>query len=152
MKHFTLSHCAGDKCVPMSLHKTVADAIAAITIKAGPGAAPRIRAYLLSQLKAAGWSGEVSVSADSDMTITLAKDDIGLCMQTGNISRIYADLMKLQAMYLDDLIKGAVIVLPSQDMAKLLGDNIAQSKRLERELAIFKKAYHVPTLVYAMEP
>ena len=152
MRHFTLSHCAGEKCIPATLRKDVADAITGITVKAGPGAAPRIRAQLLSKLKAAGWSGEVCVSAESDMTITSAKDDIGLCMQTGNMSRMYADLMKLQAMYLGDLIKGAVIVVPSQDMAKLLGDNIAQSKRLERELAIFKKAYHVPTLVYAMEP
>ena len=151
MRHFTLSHCAGDKCVPTSLRKTVSDAIAGVTVKAGPGAATRIRGQLLSQLKALGWSSEVSVSADSDMTITSAKDDIGLCMQTGNMSRMYADLMKLQAMYLDDLIKGAVIVVPSQEMAKLLGDNIAQAKRLERELAIFKKAYHVPTLVFAME-
>ena len=151
MRHFTLSHCAGDKSIPAALRKTVADAIASVAVKAGPGAATRIRGQLLSQLKASGWSGEVSVSASSDMTITSAKDDIGLCMQTGNMSRIFADLMKLQAMYLDDLIKGAVIVLPSQEMARLLGDNIAQAKRLERELAIFKKAYHVPTLVFAME-
>jgi hypothetical protein len=151
VRHFTLSHCAGDKCVSAALRKTVADAITGVTVKAGPGAATRIRGQLLSQLKASGWSGEVCVSADSDMTITAAKDDIGLCIQTGNISRVYADLMKLQAMYLDNLLKGAVIVLPSQDTAKLLGDNIAQAKRLERELSIFKKAYHVPTLVFAME-
>lgn len=152
MRYFTLSHCAGDKCVSVSLRKTVADAIAGITVKAGPRAAPRIREQLLSHLKASGWSSEACVSADSDMTITSTKDDVGLCMQTGNMSRMYADLMKLQAMYLDNLIKGAIIVVPSQDMAKLLGDNIAQAKRLERELAIFKKAYHVPTLVFAMEP
>jgi hypothetical protein len=151
LRNFTLSHCAGDKCVSAALRKTVADAITGVTVKAGPGAATRIRGQLLSQLKASGWSGEVCVSADSDMTITAAKDDIGLCIQTGNISRVYADLMKLQAMYLDNLLRGAVIVLPSQDTAKLLGDNIAQAKRLERELSIFKKAYHVPTLVFAME-
>ena len=151
MKHFTLTHCAGDKCVPAKLGKTIADAIAAITVKAGPRAASRIREQLLAHLKTAGWSGEVCVSANSDMTITSAKDDIGLCLQTGNMSRIYADLIKLQAMYLDSLIKAAVIVVPSYDMAKLLGDNIAQAKRLERELAIFKKAYHVPTLIFAME-
>lgn len=152
MRHFALSHSAGDKSIPAALRKTVTDAIAGVTVKAGPGAATRIRAQVLSQLKAAGWSGEVCVSADSDMTITSAKNDIGLCMQTGNMSRMYADLMKLQAMYLNDIIKGAIIVVPSQDMAKLLGDNIAQANRLERELAIFKKVYHVPTLVFAMEP
>jgi len=42
-------------------------------------------------------------------------------------------------------------VVPSQEVAKVIGKNIAQAKRLERELEIFKKAYHVPTLVYALE-
>ncbi|MBK7593544.1 MAG: restriction endonuclease, partial [Betaproteobacteria bacterium] len=39
-------------------------------------------------------------------------------------------------MYLNNHIKAAAIILPSQEAAKLLGDNIAQAKRLERELAI----------------
>lgn len=86
------------------------------------------------------------------MTITSSKDDVGLCLQTGNMSRLYADLMKLQAMNLDGMIKAAIIILPSQQTAKLLGSNVAQAKRLERELAIFKKAYHVPTVIFALEP
>jgi hypothetical protein len=67
------------------------------------------------------------------------------------MARIYADLMKLQTMYLDNSIKSAAIILPSNSLAKQLGSNIAQAKRLERELEIFKKAYHVPTLIFALE-
>jgi hypothetical protein len=59
--------------------------------------------------------------------------------------------MKLQAMYLENSIKSAAIILPSHPLAKQLGSNIAQAKRLERELEIFKKAYHVPTLVFSLE-
>jgi Restriction endonuclease BamHI len=151
MKHFTLSHCGGDKVVSAANRKQISDAIAAVNIKAGPGGATKIRNQLISLLKAAGWSGEVRLSADSDMTITSSKDDIGLCLQTGNMSRMYADLIKLQTMYLNNTIKAAAIILPSQEAAKLLGSNIAQAKRLERELTIFKKAYHVPTIVYALE-
>ena len=151
MKHFTFSHCAGDKSVSAANRKIIADAITAVTTKPGPGAATKIRSQLLSNLKTSGWSGEVRLAADSDITITAVKDDIGLCLQTGNMSRIYADLIKLQTMYLNDAIKAAVIIVPSKDVAKLLGSNIAQSQRLERELAIFRKAYHVPTVVYALE-
>lgn len=151
MKHFILSHCAGEKAISATNLKLIGEAITAVTIKAAPGAATKIRTQLISNLKSAGWSSEVRLSADSDMTITSAKDDIGLCLQTGNMSRMYADLMKLQTMYLNNTIKAAVIIVPSLETAKLLGDNIAQAKRLERELAIFKKAYHVPTLVYALE-
>ena len=72
-------------------------------------------------------------------------------MQTGNFARIYADIIKLQVLYFDNAISSAVIVVPSQEVAKVIGKNIAQAKRLERELEIFKKAYHVPTIVYALD-
>lgn len=151
MKHYTFSHCDGDKCVPASHKKDIAAAISAVSTKAGAGAATLIRSQILAKLKALGWSGEIKLAADSDMTVTSTKSDIGLCLQTGNVSRMYADLIKLQTMYLDNQIKAAAILVPSKEAAKLLGSNIAQAKRLERELAIFKKAYHVPTIVYAIE-
>lgn len=74
-----------------------------------------------------------------------------MCLQTGNFARVYADIIKLQTLYFDNAIGSAIIVVPSYEAAKLIGKNIAQSKRLERELEIFKKAYHVPTLIYALE-
>lgn len=151
MKHYTFSHCDGEKSVPAIHKKDIVAAIAAVSAKPGPGAATTIRSQIISKLKALGWSGEIKLAADSDMTVTSTKSDIGLCLQTGNMSRMYADLIKLQTMYLDNQIKAAAIIVPSQEAAKLLGSNIAQAKRLEKELAIFKKAYHVPTIIYALE-
>lgn len=152
MKHHTLDHCAGASAIPSALRKQIAEAVDGVAMKLGHGVAPQLRAAIITQLKVRGWSDEIRLSVDSDMTITSSKDDVGLCLQTGNMSRLYADLMKLQAMYLDGKIKAAAIILPSQEAALLLGSNVAQARRLERELAIFKKAYHVPTVVYAMEP
>lgn len=151
MKHSVHSHCAGAERVPTHLRDEVAEAIAGVDVRAEKGAAPRIRDGFLSNLKALGWSGEVPVARGSDMTITSMKDDVGLCLQTGNMARMYADLVKLQTLYLDNAIASAVIVLPSQPLALQIGDNIAQSARLERELEIFRKAYHVPTLLMALE-
>lgn len=151
MKHTLHSHCGGEHVFPLALQKEIETAIAAIAVKPEVGAAAKMRDVFLLSLKASGWSSEVSVSRDSDMTITSLKSGVGLCLQTGNIARIYADLMKLQAMYLDNSIRSAAIILPSHPLAKQLGSNIAQAKRLERELEIFKKAYHVPTLVFALE-
>lgn len=151
MKHSLHSHCAGDKAVPACLQKEIAAAISAMTVKPARGMATKLRDAFLTSIKGSGWSSEVAVSKDSDMTITSMKDEVGLCLQTGNMARMYADLIKLQTMYLDNAIKSAVIVVPSQPLALLLGSNIAQAKRLERELEIFKKAYHVPTLVFALE-
>jgi hypothetical protein len=151
MKYILYSHCFGDIKLPVALQREIITAISAISTKPTVGAAAKIRDAFLVNLKESGWSTPVSVSPNSDMTITSLKSEVGLCLQTGNMARMYADLMKLQAMYLDNSIRSAAIVLPSQPLAKRLGSNIAQSKRLERELDIFKKAYHVPTLVFALE-
>lgn len=151
MKYSLYIHCEGDKTLVSTLKNEITIAISAITIKPAVGSAAKMRDVFLMSLKASGWSSEVSVSSNSDMTITSLKDGVGLCLQTGNMARIYADLIKLQSMYLDNSIKSAVIVLPSHPLAKQLGSNIAQAKRLVRELEIFKKAYNVPTLIFALE-
>ncbi len=158
MKYFTLSHCGGDQVISEENCKIIASAITAVPItlaadaeKFADGTSTKIRQALLSKLKAGGWSSKVKLAADSEITITSVKDDIGLCLQTGNMSRLYADLLKLQAMYLNNSILGAIIIVPSQDFSKLIGSNIAQARRLQRELTVFKKAYHVPTLIFALE-
>jgi hypothetical protein len=151
MRHSIHSHCAGAQVVPSHLKDEVAQSIKSVVIKPARGAAPRIRDAILGNLKASGWSGKFPVAKGSDITITAVREDVGLCLQTGNMARMYADLIKLQTLYLDNAIRAAVLVVPSEPVALLLGSNIAQAKRLERELSIFKKAYHVPTLIYALE-
>lgn len=151
MRYSTYSHCAGAEAVPRIVQADVEEVIAAIEVPAEKGAAPKIRDAFLEGLKERGWSGEVQVARGSDMTITSMKQAVGLCLQTGNMARMYADLMKLQTLYLDNAIQSAVFVVPSQPLALRIGSNIAQATRLERELVIFRKAHHVPTLLYALE-
>jgi hypothetical protein len=151
MKFLIHSHCRGEELVASTLQNEVAVAIESINVKITSGAAARIRDAFLSALKAHGWSGEVLISPDSDMTITSGKSEVGLCLQTGNVARVYADLIKLQSLYLDNAIKGSIIIVPSQPIALKLGSNIAQATRLIRELSIFQKAYNVPTLLFSLE-
>jgi hypothetical protein len=110
-----------------------------------------MRGQFLSGLKVCGWTNELIVAPNSGMTITTYRDGVGLCLQTGNMARMYADLIKLQTLYLNGAIDVAVIVLPSSATAKLLGSNIAAAERLERELIVFRKTYHVPTAIYSLE-
>lgn len=43
------------------------------------------------------------------------------------------------------------MIVPSRDAAKRLGKGLVDASRLEREMAIFKKAYNVPTIVFSLE-
>ena len=151
MKFSMHSHCAGSERVPPHILEEVIAAAEAVDVRIERGAAPRIRDQFVATLRLKGWSSEVTVSRGSDMSITSMRENIGLCLQTGNMARMYADLMKLQALYLNDAIQAAVFVLPAQPVALAIGDNIAQAARLERELEIFRKVFYVPTLIVALE-
>jgi hypothetical protein len=151
MKTRVYSHCSGAERVPASILEDVIAAAAAVEVRLERGAARRIRDQFVAEVRSRGWSSEVTVARGSDMSITSMREGVGLCLQTGNMARMYADLMKLQTLYLDNGIRAAIVVLPSQPVALAIGENIAQALRLERELEIFRKAFYVPTLVVSLE-
>ena len=146
-------HAKGSVTVPLQHKQDITQAVIAMTAQVRRGNATQLRDQFLDSLMMSGWSSEVSVSPrQSAMTITSINLTTGLCLQTGgNASRIYADLLKLQALYLDGVITCGVFVLPSAPVARNLGDNIAQADRLIRELNIFKKVVTLPLLVYSLE-
>ena len=75
-------------------------------------------------------------------------DKIGLCIQTGNVARTYADMLKLQALYTDGKINAGVLVLPVKECADTFGKNVANFERFLRELLyVFSKVITVPLLV-----
>lgn len=153
MKSMIHAHLDGEKVFPKGEKREIAEGVSNIVAEPKNSAASKkkIRDAFLRHMHEKGWSGEVAVSKDSGITVTSTKSAVGLVLQMGNMSRIYADLMKLQALYMDGHIKAAAFVVPSAMVAKKLGSNIAASTRLIRELEIFRKVYTVPTLVFALE-
>ena len=151
MNFTTHDHCGGLAAVPIALGQELEAAIQACGIVPARGAAPKIGAAIVDALVQSGWSGEVKLARASGITITSVKNSIGLCLQTGNMSRMYADLMKLQQMFLNKSIKAGVMIIPDHAAAKKLGDNIINADRLQRELDIFRSVIHMPLVVFAFD-
>ena len=137
--------------------RTIPRAIAEEVKAAIPGppallAATPCREAILEKLtREHGWSDEVKLSPDSKITISSCKEQIGLCVQTGNMARFYADVMKLSLLHAEERIYAALLVLPCQDLASAWSDNIANYERLRKELPIFSTIVHVPILVYGLK-
>lgn len=114
--------------------------------------ASKIRSHILNELAQRGWSGEFPIDPVlSGVTITSIRDRAGLCIQTGNMARMYADLLKLQKLYLDDKARVGALILPSNAAAKQMGDNIANTDRLRSELDVFKKVVYMPFVIFSFE-
>ncbi len=106
------------------------------------------RAKVLDNFKIAGWSGEFRLHPISKLTVTAFRNKIGLCLQTGNVARVYADLLKLQTLYVKGNIKCGVIILPTKELTKKLNAlNMANFERLKRELPVFINVITMPLII-----
>ncbi len=70
-----------------------------------------------------------------------------MCLQTGNMSRFYADLLKIETLFRNGSITAAIYVIPTKAFATKLGSNIANFERLVEELGIFSVTLSAPILV-----
>ncbi|MBV8371046.1 MAG: restriction endonuclease [Candidatus Eremiobacteraeota bacterium] len=111
----------------------------------------KVRTRILDSLHHTGWSDETKLDPSSGITVTSVRNSVGLCFQTGNMGRMYADLLKLQLLFSRKKVVGAIILLYSKVSARQLGENLANFDRLTRELAIFNEVITVPALVFGLE-
>jgi hypothetical protein len=144
-KAITHEHRNGSKLVPAYIQDEIKAAISQSTVL---HKATSAREDILKTLRSKhGWSDETILSADAKISITSRKGEIGLCVQTGNMGRFYADLMKLEFLFNKGMIQAAVYVLPVKELANKWGENIANFERFTKEVGIFSQIIHTPLFV-----
>jgi hypothetical protein len=151
MKSVIHGHRFGDRVVPSETLDDVRQALASNRIRIARGASSKIKGAVLAELRSRGWSADLALHPNSRITITSIKGQVGLCFQTGNMGRMYADLLKLQALYLRGDITSGILIVPTAPCAQVLGSNIANYERLVGELAIFEHVISAPIVVVGIE-
>jgi len=110
-----------------------------------------IRRAVVDRLTVLGWSDPVRIRSSLGITITAMNQRIGLCLQTGNMARFYADLMKLQLVFVDGVANGAVYVVPTKKAASELGSNLVNFERIVAETRLFQRIITLPLIVVGFE-
>ncbi|OLP64755.1 hypothetical protein BACPU_23450 [Bacillus pumilus] len=152
MKTAQYSHHFGGNVISPNIKEPLLNFIENLPFVIAPSTSTELRRTILDELQNnQGWSNEVKIQYQQGLTITSLKENVGLCIQTGNMSRFYADLLKLQALFLKDKINSAIFMIPTKKAASILGDNYAHSERLIRELQLFKHIITIPILVLSIE-
>ena len=147
MKVLSHSHKSGRDIVPSCLIDEIASAFTQIDSAVSRYEISDIRSRVIENLLCKGWSDKLLLARGSNISITSKKSDVGMCMQTGNVSRMYADLMKLQALYLRGSIKAGILIVATTQCAKQYTSNAATYERLIRELDIFGQVITVPLVI-----
>lgn len=152
MKTTTYNYRCGKEVIPAHIAQGVIDLIEGLDYSLGKYDIKRFKVDFSDQLKMRGWSGKIRLSTKSSISISSVQKSIGLCAQTGNMARMYADLLKLQTMYVDEKIKAAIFVIPIKECANAFGSNIANYSRFLNELTnIFSKVITVPMVIIGFD-
>lgn len=151
MKTKIYEHRSGLKVVPEEIIKDVEEIVWDINPKLIRNSVASIKESIRDRLEKEGWTGEYRLDAKSKITISSYLKGIGLCFQTGNVGRIYADLLKLQTLYTKGNIIAGIILVPQTKTAKELGSNMANFERLTRELPIFNQVITMPIVVIGFD-
>ena len=144
-------HRSGLKVVPHDIVSDVEKIVWDINPVLSKKTVTSIKEAMREKLKKEGWTGEYRLDATSRITISSYLKGIGLCFQTGNVGRIYADLLKLQTLYTKGNITAGIILVPQIRTAKELGSNMANYERLIRELPIFSQVITMPIVVIGFD-
>lgn len=140
-------HRSGLKVVPEDIFSGVEAIIGDIHPTIAKNSITYIKKALREHLRKEGWTGEYRLDATSKITISSYLKGVGLCLQTGNMGRVYADILKLQALYTKGNIIAGIILVPQSRTAKALGSNLVNYERLIRELPIFGQVITMPIVV-----
>lgn len=145
------SHCKGEKIIPSACVDELVSIIEGYKKKLGLYKINDFKHYLIPAIHKKGWSDEYYLDRASKITITSIKEKTGLCIQTGNMARMYADLLKLQALFSRGIITGGVMILATASCGRSFGGNVASYERAIRELTIFDKVITMPLLIIGFD-
>ena len=68
----------------------------------------------------------------------------------GNISRVYADLLKLETLFRLGEIERSAMIVPNDSYSAFLGSNHASYSRVLRDLTALDISLSVPLLLYSV--
>lgn len=155
MLYEILDHRHGARSVHSGVRMGVENLLDSITYPSGKLSTQEVIAPIKHGLGALGWSGKVAIAQGTNISIASVHSDIGMAIQFGNVSRFYADLMKFQALFVDDKLACGIMIVPHRDFLSRLSksgglDNRCSFERVSREMPIFSKVITMPMLVYGV--
>lgn len=141
------NHHLGNNAINQDVWQKLVHSLEETPFRIKKSCSTELRETIERLIQLQGWSGKVKIDKSKAITITSMKNNTGLCIQTGNVGRFYADILKLQTLYLNGKIEAGIYILPTKSSANIIGDNLANFERFVEELNLYKKIITVPLFV-----
>jgi hypothetical protein len=133
------------------LTREIQACLASINFNIYKGCGRNLRDKILETLYQSGWSESILLHSNSGISITSYKNEHGLCLQTGNVSRFYADLLKIEYLRKKEKISAGFYIIPTKKVARIIGSNIANFERFVKELQLFEEILTTPIIILGIQ-
>lgn len=110
----------------------------------------RFRKQFLDYLRKDGWAMNARLDSISRITVTAVSGRAALSFQTGNMGRFYADLLKLQYLFVRKKVDSCVLVVLGEQEGKEIDSNLASFERTAREFELFSTFLTMPLLIVGL--
>ncbi|MCC3378452.1 BglII/BstYI family type II restriction endonuclease [Paenibacillus farraposensis] len=147
----TYNHHFGSQAIKGEILQPLFDALKTARFEIKKGCATPLRKVIERFIQMQGWSGNIKIDKAKKITLTSMKENVGFCLQTGNVGRFYADMLKLQTLYLNGKIEAGICILPTKQAANVMGDNLANFDRFVEELYLYRKIITIPIFVIGID-
>lgn len=144
------SHLDGERSIDLQVRNGLLSGIVELPFSFRLNSAAELREKISIILRGQGWSEDVRLAVESKISITAMHGSTALCLQTGNMGRFYADLLKLQYLFANGKATAAIYIIPTKRCAKEIGSNVANFERLVEELILFESIITIPILVIGL--
>lgn len=151
MKYIVFLHNNSNRIIDKNLNAGIEKILSEIEFNFQEGSSRILRDIINEKLTFYGWSDKVVLETNTNISITSFNKEHGLCLQTGNMSRFYADLLKLEYLFKKKKITCAFYIIPTSKVAKLIGSNVANFERFTNELKLFSTIITVPIKVFGIK-
>jgi Restriction endonuclease BglII len=137
--------------IPSGMLTRVEHCLHDIKLSKSHPSAPDLRAKTIMALRDLGWSNEIQLDPTCRITINGVFERVGLAVQMGNICRFYADIIKLQTLFIRDKVAAALYIVAVKRLAAQMGKNLANYERVTQEMQLFYQTINVPVVVFGLE-
>lgn len=134
-----------------SISNEVHEIISSIEFQHQKNSSPFLREILQYEFNKMNWYSKFKVDSRLNWYVQFYAKETAILFYFSNKARSSLDLIKIQHLYANEKIKGAIYIVLTSEAAIKVASNLANFETLEKEIRVFKETISCPILLIGLQ-
>jgi len=136
-----------DNSISNEVHKI----IGSIKFEHQKNSSPFLKEILQYEFNKLNWYPKFKVDSKLNWYVQFYAKETAILFYFSNKARSSLDLIKIQHLYVNEKIKGAIYIILTSEAAVKVASNLANFETLEKEINVFKETFTCPILLIGLQ-